>query len=149
MIILRNIKVPYDKDEKFLRGKIEKELNKKDFDYKIYKKSLDARREINYVYQVLVDLDLKDIDKKTLRRLKNNIDDFHEEKYFKEKPYTLSPTSEFEVQADELFVLGDNRSPDGSVDSRIFGPIKIKNIRSHPFYRIFPINSKKLINEIN
>ena len=72
-----------------------------------------------------------------------------EEKYFKEKPYTLSPTSEFEVQADELFVLGDNRSPDGSVDSRIFGPIKIKNIRSHPFYRIFPINSKKLINEIN
>lgn len=80
MIILRNIKVPYDKDEKFLKGKIEKELNKKDFDYKIYKKSLDARREINYVYQVLVDLDLKDIDKKTLRRLKNNIDDFHEEK---------------------------------------------------------------------
>ena len=71
-----------------------------------------------------------------------------EEKYFKEKPYTLSPTSEFEVQADELFVLGDNRSPDGSVDSRTFGPIKIKNIRSHPFYRIFPINSKKLINEI-
>lgn len=72
-----------------------------------------------------------------------------EEKYFKEKPYTLSPTSEFEVQADELFVLGDNRSPDGSVDSRIFGPIKTKNIRSHPFYRIFPINSKKFINEIN
>lgn len=72
-----------------------------------------------------------------------------EEKYFKEKPYTLSPTSEFEVQTDELFVLGDNRSPDGSVDSRTFGPIKIKNIRSHPFYRIFPINSKKLINEIN
>lgn len=64
MIILRNIKVPYDKDEKFLRGKIEKELNKRDFNYKIYKKSLDARREINYVYQVLVDLDLKDIDKK-------------------------------------------------------------------------------------
>ena len=72
-----------------------------------------------------------------------------EEKYFKEKPYTLSPTSEFEVQPDELFVLGDNRSPDGSVDSRTFGPIKIKNIRSHPFYRIFPINSKKFINEIN
>ena len=72
-----------------------------------------------------------------------------EEKYFKEKPYTLSPTSEFEVQADELFVLGDNRSPDGSVDSRIFGPIKINDIKSHPFYRIFPISSKKLINEIN
>lgn len=72
-----------------------------------------------------------------------------EEKYFKEKPYTLSPKRDFEVKEDELFVLGDNRSPGGSVDSRIFGPIKIKDIKSHPFFRIFPINSKKLINEIN
>lgn len=72
-----------------------------------------------------------------------------EEKYFKEKPYTLSPTRDFEIKEDELFVLGDNRSPGGSVDSRIFGPIKIKDIKSHPFYRIFPINSKKFINEIN
>lgn len=56
-----------------------------------------------------------------------------EEKYFKEKPYTLSPTSEFEIQADELFVLGDNRSPDGSVDSRIFGPIKIKKHKISSF----------------
>lgn len=31
MIILRNIKIPYDKDQKFLREKIEKEINKKDF----------------------------------------------------------------------------------------------------------------------
>lgn len=72
-----------------------------------------------------------------------------EEKYFKEKPYTLSPTRDFEIKEDELFVLGDNRSPGGSVDSRIFGPIKIKDIKSHPFFRIFPINSKKFINEIN
>ncbi|MFR8927671.1 signal peptidase I [Peptoniphilus senegalensis] len=72
-----------------------------------------------------------------------------EEKYFKEKPYTLSPTREFKVQEDELFVLGDNRNPGASVDSRLFGPIKIKSIRSHPFYRLFPLNSKKLINEIN
>ncbi|MDY3902005.1 NAD(P)/FAD-dependent oxidoreductase [Peptoniphilus sp.] len=80
MIILRNIKVPYDKDEKFLRGKIESELNKRDFNYKIYKKSLDARREINFVYQVVVDLDLADIDKKIVKRLKNNIEEFHEDK---------------------------------------------------------------------
>lgn len=71
-----------------------------------------------------------------------------EEKYFKEKPYTLSPTREFEVQEDELFVLGDNRNPGASVDSRIFGSIKIKSIRSHPSYRLFPLNSKKFINRI-
>lgn len=71
-----------------------------------------------------------------------------EEKYFKEKPYTLAPTREFEVQEDELFVLGDNRNPRASVDSRIFGSIKIKSIRSHPFYRLFPLNSKKFINRI-
>lgn len=72
-----------------------------------------------------------------------------EEKYFKEKPYTLSPTSSFEIKEDELFVLGDNRNPNGSVDSRYFGPIKLKSIRCHPFYRIFPINSKKFINQVD
>lgn len=72
-----------------------------------------------------------------------------EEKYFEEKPYTLSPTSSFKVKEDEVFVLGDNRNPGGSVDSRYFGPIKFKSIRSHPFYRIFPSNSKKFINQID
>ena len=62
-----------------------------------------------------------------------------EEIYFEDKPYTLSPTREFDVKEDELFVLGDNRSPRGSVDSREFGPIKIETLKSHPFYRIFPL----------
>lgn len=80
MIILRNIKIPYDKDESFLREKIEREINKKNFKYKIYKKSIDARRGIFFVYQVLVDLDLKDIDKKIVKKLRNNIAEFQEEK---------------------------------------------------------------------
>lgn len=80
MIILRNIKVPYDKDQSFLREKIEREINKKDFYYKIYKKSLDARKDLSFVYQVLIDLDLKDIETKIQKRLKNNIAEFHEEK---------------------------------------------------------------------
>ena len=80
MIILRNIKIPYDKDESFLREKIEREINKKNFEYKIYKKSVDARRGIFFVYQVLVDLDLKDIDKKIVKKLRNNIAEFQEEK---------------------------------------------------------------------
>lgn len=80
MIILRNIKIPYDKDQKFLREKIEKEINKKDFDFKIHKKSFDARKGLNFVYQVVIDLDLDDIDVKIQKRLKNNLAVFQEEK---------------------------------------------------------------------
>ncbi|MFR4554372.1 MAG: NAD(P)/FAD-dependent oxidoreductase, partial [Peptoniphilus sp.] len=80
MIILRNIKIPYDKDQKFLRDKIEKEINKKDFDFKIHKKSFDARKGLNFVYQVVIDLDLDDIDAKIQKRLKNNLAAFEEEK---------------------------------------------------------------------
>lgn len=69
-----------------------------------------------------------------------------DEKYFDEKPYTLSNTNKFVLKDNELFVLGDNRTPNGSMDSRAFGPINIKSIRSHPFYRLFPFNSKKFIN---
>lgn len=36
-----------------------------------------------------------------------------EEIYFEDKPYTLSPTREFDVKEDELFVLGDNRALEG------------------------------------
>lgn len=80
MIILRNIKIPYDKDQKFLREKIKKEINKKDFDFKIHKKSFDARKGLNFVYQVVIDLDLDDIDVKIQKRLKNDLADFQEEK---------------------------------------------------------------------
>ncbi|WP_277221481.1 NAD(P)/FAD-dependent oxidoreductase [Peptoniphilus vaginalis] len=80
MIILRNIKIPYDKDQGFLREKIEKEINKKDFDFKIHKKSFDARKGLNFVYQVVIDLDLDDIDVKIKKRLKNNLAAFEEEK---------------------------------------------------------------------
>ena len=69
-----------------------------------------------------------------------------DEKYFDEKPYTLSNTNKFVLKDNELFVLGDNRTPNGSMDSRAFGPINIKSIRSHPFYRLFPLNSEKFIN---
>ena len=80
MIILRNIKIPYDKDQKFLREKIEKEINKKNFNFKIHKKSFDARKGLNFVYQVVIDLDFDDIDAKIKKRLKNNLADFQEEK---------------------------------------------------------------------
>lgn len=80
MIILRNIKIPYDQDESILRRKIIEMINKREFNYKIYKKSIDARKDINFVYQVLVNLDINDIDKKIIKKLKNNIAEFTEDK---------------------------------------------------------------------
>lgn len=76
MIILRNIKLRPG-EEKNLRAKIENLIEEKDFSFEIYKRSLDARKEIFYVYQVLVDCKVKD---KIYKKLKNNIGDYREEK---------------------------------------------------------------------
>lgn len=76
MIILRNIKVPFDADEGELKRKIAKLIEKDDFEYKIYKKSIDARKGIFYVYQVLVDIDPP---KKIFKKLKNDIATYEEE----------------------------------------------------------------------
>lgn len=75
MLILRNIKIPYDKEDT-LESEIAKKIGMKNFSYKIYKRSIDARRGINYVYQVLIDAD---IDKKIFKKLKNDIDYYKEE----------------------------------------------------------------------
>lgn len=76
MLLLRNIKIPYDADKDQLKKEIEKTINKKIDGYQIYKKSIDARKGINCVYQVLIDTDLS---AKTIKRLKNNISDYKEE----------------------------------------------------------------------
>lgn len=54
MILIRNIKVNIGED---LRDVLEKKLKSKNFTYKIYKHSIDARREVYHNYQVLVDGD--------------------------------------------------------------------------------------------
>lgn len=77
MYIIRNIKIPYkmDNDEN-LKKAIEDKIKRKIDSFKIYKKSIDARRGIFYVYQVLVACE---IDKKTRKKLKNDIGEFVEE----------------------------------------------------------------------
>ena len=77
MYIIRNIKIPYkmDNDEN-LKKVIEDKIKRKIDSFKIYKKSIDARRGIFYVYQVLVACE---IDKKTRKKLKNDIGEFVEE----------------------------------------------------------------------
>lgn len=67
MIIIRNIILESDNPDK-LRQKISRLINKKDFDYEIYRKSIDSRKEIKFSYQVLVDIDPTD---KELKRIKN------------------------------------------------------------------------------
>ncbi len=58
---------------------------------------------------------------------------------------SLAPTFTSEpidiVLADnEIYVVGDNRAPGGSLDSRSFGPVDIKNIEGRLWARIFPFN---------
>lgn len=67
MIIIRNINLESDNPEK-LRQKISKIINKKNFDYEIYRKSIDSRKGIKFSYQVLVDINPSD---KELKKIKN------------------------------------------------------------------------------
>lgn len=49
------------------------------------------------------------------------------------------------VKEDEIFVMGDNRLPGGSTDSRIFGPMKIANVKSKDVYILWPLNHFKWV----
>lgn len=56
---------------------------------------------------------------------------------------TLEPTYvdnpiDIVVPDNQVFVMGDNRAPGGSYDSRAFGPVESKNIQGRLFARIFP-----------
>jgi signal peptidase I len=44
------------------------------------------------------------------------------------------------IKQDEVFVMGDNRLPGGSTDSRTFGPLKLTNVKSKDVYIFWPLN---------
>ncbi|MCM8709774.1 signal peptidase I [Clostridium sp. SYSU_GA19001] len=44
----------------------------------------------------------------------------------------------YKVEKDHVFVLGDNR--EDSIDSRILGPINIKDIKGHAIIRVYPFS---------
>ncbi|MDY6065454.1 MAG: FAD-dependent monooxygenase [Finegoldia sp.] len=76
MLIIRNIKLKKD-DRDELKKKIGQIIRKDDFSYQIYRKSIDARKGISFVYQVLVDVNLPE------KVVKKNKDiDYYEEEDF-------------------------------------------------------------------
>lgn len=62
------------------------------------------------------------------------------------EPYTSAKetlplnTAPIQLKEHQYFVLGDNRLPGASEDSRVFGPIDQKNIKSVIFCRIYPFD---------
>ena len=76
MLLLRNIKVPFDKGYEDIKKEIEKTINQKIDSFEIYKKSIDARRGVYYVYQVLIDTE---VSPKVYKKLKHNISEYKEE----------------------------------------------------------------------
>ncbi len=54
-----------------------------------------------------------------------------------------SPPLSVTVGDDQVFVMGDNRGPGGSFDSRSFGAIESDKIQGRLLARIFPLNQTK------
>ena len=63
---------------------------------------------------------------------------------------TTSPITNqtsWQLGEEEIFVMGDNRLPLGSRDSRDFGPIEKDSIVGIAFFRYYPLNEMKVMNE--
>lgn len=56
-------------------------------------------------------------------------------------PY-MTEKQKYKLKKGEVFVLGDNRG--NSVDSRVLGPINIKDIEGHVILRIYPFSKINL-----
>lgn len=69
-------------------------------------------------------------------------DDYIEEGYIEEDSFTESLTygENYIVPESEVFVIGDNRLPGGSNDSRRFGSISVNEIKGRAVFRIFPFD---------
>lgn len=71
-----------------------------------------------------------------------------------EENYTNSDTSlqtsdrdEWYLLENEYFVMGDNRLPNESNDSRNFGPISKDSIVGHAFFRFYPFNDMGFVDK--
>ena len=65
------------------------------------------------------------------------------EDYIEEGIYTFTESeNSWLVPKDELFVLGDNRNPNASYDSRGFGTIPLKAVKGIANFRFFPLGAR-------
>lgn len=69
-------------------------------------------------------------------------DEYIKEPYIANNSFTesLSYGDRYIVLENELFVIGDNRFPGESNDSRSFGSVSLENIEGKVVLRIFPLN---------
>lgn len=66
--------------------------------------------------------------------------EIYEENYINnDETLPTNENSSWEIKDGEYFVMGDNRLPNASNDSRNFGPIAQEKIVGHAFLRFFPI----------
>lgn len=66
-----------------------------------------------------------------------------DEPYLDKDAYThIYDESYWEIPEEQLFVLGDNRNPGASKDSRVFGCISTDSIKGITGFRYFPINDR-------
>lgn len=66
---------------------------------------------------------------------------------YKNSDYTESGNTEEKITLDDnqYFVMGDNRLPGESNDSRFFGPITQKHIIGHAVFRFWPLDKIKVV----
>lgn len=76
MYLLRNIKLPVDHSQEELTKTIEKKIGRSPVDYHIYKRSIDARKSLNYVYQIVIE---GEVSPKFQKRLKKDLVPHEEE----------------------------------------------------------------------
>ncbi|RVU55393.1 signal peptidase I [Anaerosphaera multitolerans] len=74
----------------------------------------------------------------------------YDEDYIKEGVLTeIYSENSWTLSSDEYFVMGDNRLPGKSLDSRFFGPIKRDTIRGIANFRYWPISKLGVVGGIN
>jgi signal peptidase I len=61
-----------------------------------------------------------------------------------EPTFVDSPPFTATIGDNQIFVMGDNRAPGGSFDSRSFGAVDSSKIQGRLLARIFPLNQTKL-----
>ena len=73
MLLVKDIKLKINEDESLLKNKLEKRFRQKLKYFEIYKKSIDARKDVCYVYSIIVEVDNED------KYICSNITKYHKE----------------------------------------------------------------------